>query len=189
MMKQKYFLILGIISIVGIILISGCIQQGKMPLEGWSTDFKLLTITGTSVNSTDDVKKLIIDNEEDIQKTLSHYKRPAKYLVEYFEITESDRGPTIKIEEKPGFLIKKGYSVQIPFVYEDKPWKYENETLLIYKEPHKNCLAESKLTRECVEWVEVEGSWEGVSTKQEFFVSNDGEIYEVSITIESPYQE
>ena len=57
MMKQKYFLILGIMSIVGIILISGYIQQGKTPSEGWSKDSKLLIDTGATIDTKEDMSK------------------------------------------------------------------------------------------------------------------------------------
>ena len=185
-MKQKYFLILGVIVVLVIVVIifSGYIEQPEKGVEILSA--RLLLETNTTIDSIEDAYILLNENSDslkyrsiELSRQYPHYEYLAslqlydKFLFSYAKVSEIDYRPELEVYFDGNFSTKdaQGYGIRVPLLLPNATWKYENNTIYIFVRACQHYYTSPDV--DCDLWYE---AWE----KPNYFfyiISKDGRIF------------
>ena len=148
-MKQKYLLILGIVVVLSIILISGCIQEKtEQPPSGMYVKTAVpIFYSNITVDSDSKAQQIFDENFEEIIEVVETKLEKDDYFIRHYsglKLTCIENNILLstypKFEKRKfeyfsthwvGDFEEEKYTFVVPIAPKDKEWKYENEKVLI----------------------------------------------------------
>ena len=162
--KQKFYLILGIIAVIGIILVSGCIQEKEEQPPGGMYVKTAVPIFYSNITIDSDSKAQQVFNEN-FEKIIDNIKinlEENEYFIRHYpdlKLTCIKNNILLsnytKFEKRKfeyfsshwiGDFEEEKYTFVVPIAPKDREWKYENEKVLIKKVKCRGMPPEQQMT-------------------------------------------